>query len=60
MVVIEPYVALTLLVLAVVAASAAVVVLGVVVAQLGLSHRGRRQSRRESMAAYDRRLVPGH
>jgi hypothetical protein len=60
MVVIESYVAWTLFALAVVAALAVVVVLGAVIAQVGLTHRRRRLTRHETGPAYYRRIVPSH
>ncbi len=52
MTIIESYVALTLLAVTVLAAVAAVGVLGAVVVRLGAEHRSRRLSRHESIPAY--------
>jgi hypothetical protein len=60
MVIIDAYVALTLLVLVLVASVLAVAVLVIALTRLGAEHRRRRLARHGSVPAYDRHLALGH
>jgi hypothetical protein len=60
MVIIDTYVAITLIVLVSVAAFASVAILGTAAARLALVHHRRRVARRESIPSYYRRVAVGH
>jgi hypothetical protein len=60
MIIVDPYVAITLLFLVSVAALAAVAILGVVVSRVALVHHRRRVARHESIPSYYRHLAVGH
>jgi hypothetical protein len=60
MVIIDSYVAITLVVLTVAAAVAAGVLILAAVARVAMDHRSRRRSRRESIPAYYRSVALGH
>lgn len=60
MTIIDPYVALTLLVVTLAAAALAVTVLAVVASRLVAGHRRRRLARLESIPTYYRHLALGH
>jgi hypothetical protein len=60
MIIVDPYVAITLLFLVSVAALAAVAILAVVVSRVALVHHRRRVARHESIPSYYRHLAVGH